>query len=166
MIVGILLVAFLIRLVGITQSFWLDEAAQMIESVRPLTQQLDIAGDFQPPLFHLLLHFWLQISHTEVWARLLPIIFGLLTVYLTYKVSITLYSRSVAVTAVLLMATAPFHYYYSQEVRPYALAALLGLTTSYFLLRKTGGCIPLLQFYLYTPRTWRHFYCWHRGSGY
>ena len=135
-IVGILLVAFLIRLVGITQSFWLDEAAQMIESVRPLTQQLDIAGDFQPPLFHLLLHFWLQISHTEVWARLLPIIFGLLTVYLTYKVSITLYSRSVAVTAVLLMATAPFHYYYSQEVRPYALAALLGLATSYFLLQK------------------------------
>ena len=47
MIVGILLVAFLIRLVGITQSFWLDEAAQMIESVRPLTQQLDIAGDFR-----------------------------------------------------------------------------------------------------------------------
>jgi len=135
-IVGILLVAFFIRLVGITQSFWLDEAAQMIESVRPLAQQLAIAGDFQPPLFHLLLHFWLQISHTEVWARLLPIIFGLLTVYLTYKVGVALYSRSVAVVAALFMATAPFHYYYSQEVRPYALAALLGLVSSHLLLQR------------------------------
>ena len=135
-IVSVLLIALLIRVVGINQSFWLDEAAQMIESVRPLAQQFDIAGDFQPPLFHILLHFWLQVSQLEVWARLLPVLFGLLTVYLVFKIGMKLYSRSVAITAALLMATAPFHYYYSQEVRPYALAALLGLATCYFLLQK------------------------------
>ena len=52
----ILLLGLILRLVLINQSLWLDEAAQVIESARPFSEQFDIAGDFQPPLFHLLLH--------------------------------------------------------------------------------------------------------------
>ena len=40
---------FLLRIVNLNQSFWLDEAAQVIESARPLSEQLNIAADFHPP---------------------------------------------------------------------------------------------------------------------
>jgi len=35
-----------------------------------------------------------------------------------------------------LTAIAPFHIYYSQEVRPYALSALVGMISTYFLFKK------------------------------
>ena len=44
--------ALLLRLILINSSFWLDEAAQALESIRPLSQQLQIQNDFQPPLYH------------------------------------------------------------------------------------------------------------------
>ena len=51
----ILLLAVMLRIPHLSGSFWLDEAAQALEIVRPLSQQLQIIDDFQPPLLHLIL---------------------------------------------------------------------------------------------------------------
>lgn len=72
--IAILLLALILRLLLINHSFWLDEAAQAIESARPLSQQLEIAKDFQPPLFHLWLHLFTYLSHAEWWLRLASLI--------------------------------------------------------------------------------------------
>lgn len=49
MIYLILLLALALRLPLLGGSFWLDEAAQYLESARPFSQQLAIREDFQPP---------------------------------------------------------------------------------------------------------------------
>ncbi len=124
----ILLFALVLRLPLLTGSFWLDEAAQALESTRPFSQQLDIVPDFQPPLLHYLVHFAQYFSHQEWWLRfwgaLLP---GLMTIWASYQLAKKLYSEKVAFWSSLLLATSSFHIFYSQELRPYSLPAMWGL---------------------------------------
>lgn len=125
--VGIIIgFALVLRTIGLWSSFWLDEAAQALESIRPFSQQLHIAEDFQPPLLHLLLHFVAQVSQSEAWLRLWgALIPGLITIYCTYRIAERLFSKKAAVITTLLLATSSFHVFYSQELRPYSLSAAL-----------------------------------------
>ena len=124
----ILVTAFVFRWPLISGSLWLDEAAQALESARPLSEQLSLTADFQPPLTHLWLHFWMQISHAEWWMRtgvaLLP---GLGSVYLTYLLGRTWFSKQVGLWAALLLATSSLHVFYSQELRSYSLQTFWAL---------------------------------------
>ena len=92
----ILIIGFILRSIGLNQSLWLDEAAQALESIRPLNQQFDIVGDFQPPLFHLLLHFWLYLGKNEIFLRLLPVLIGVLTIFVIYKLAYILGNKNIA----------------------------------------------------------------------
>ncbi len=131
---SIVVFALFIRTAGLWDSFWLDEAAQALESTRPLSQQLQIAEDFQPPLLHLIVHFAAQVSQNEAWLRLwgalLP---GLITIYCTYKIAEKLFSKQVAFISSFLLAVSSFHVFYSQELRPYSLSAAFA-TLSWLLL--------------------------------
>lgn len=122
----VLLLALLLRLPLLGGSFWLDEAAQALESARPLSQQLNIQADFQPPLLHFIVHFALTVSREEWWLRsigaLLP---GLLSVWGSILLARQLLPKNQALGGSLLvgllLATNSFHLFYSQELRPYAL---------------------------------------------
>ncbi len=145
MLLLLLILSLAVRLILINQSLWLDEAAQAIESLRPLGSQLDISADFQPPLFHLLLHFWMKIGGThDVWLRLLPVLISVLSVYLVYLIVRSLYSKKIALFSTFLYSINPFAIYYSQELRPYplsvftALLAVLGLVKKSRLLMIVG----------------------------
>lgn len=131
----ILISSFLLRLVNLNQSFWLDEAAQMIESSRSLAQQFQLAADFHPPLYHLLMHFWLKSGNSEVYARFPQVIFAVCSVYLIFKISQLLKLGKFAIFSALLLSVSPFHIYYSQEVRPYMLFSLLSLLSIYHWLK-------------------------------
>lgn len=134
----ILSVATGFRYILLDQSFWLDEAAQAIESARPLSQQLDIFADFQPPLFHILVHFLTNISTSESFLRLASLIPGVLTVLLVFLISKMLFKRDgerIGILASLFLSLSSYHIYFSQELRPYALACFFG-TLSWFLLLK------------------------------
>jgi uncharacterized membrane protein len=121
-----------LRLVFLNGSFWLDEAAQAIESQRHIKDQLDIMSDFQPPLIHLLTHFAIYISSSEWWLRLVAAtIPGLVTIWATYKIGLILFSENnkksapfLALVSTLLLTTSSFHIFYSQELRPYSLPAM------------------------------------------
>lgn len=132
----ILLLSFSLRLIKINQSFWLDEAAQIIESLRPLNEQFNLAVDFHPPLFHLILHFWLKLGSGEIFVRLLPVILGTGSVYLLYKIAENLFNKKTASLAALFLATSPYHIWYSQEVRPYMLFLFFSLLSTLFLIKK------------------------------
>lgn len=136
MILIIILVAFLLRLVNLNQSFWLDEAAQVIESGRSLTQQFIIPADFHPPLYHLILHFWMYFGKNEIWIRLLSVIFSLLTIYFFYRLCCELINKDTALLTSVLLSFAPYEIYYAQEARPYALVTLLAVLTTYLLFKK------------------------------
>lgn len=148
---SILILSFILRSFGLNQSLWLDEAAQAIESVRPLAEQLDIKADFWPPFYHLLLHFWMIGGKSEVWLRLLSMGMGVATVYFTYLLVKTLISVKAARLTSLLLTIAPFHVWYSQEVRPYSLATLLGVVATYLLLKqKFWGYTVTSALFLYS----------------
>lgn len=126
-IVGLSLI---LRLPQLSGSFWLDEAAQVLESVRPLSQQLHIVDDFQPPLIHIWIHFLLFFSHQEWWLRMgAAVIPSLITIWATYQVGKKLFSVGIGRLASILLATSSFAIFYSQELRPYALPGMWAALT-------------------------------------
>lgn len=125
-----------LRYISINQSLWLDEAVQAILSSKSVTEILfHRQGDFHPPLFYLIAHYWQLISHTEIWLRSLTILFGTATIpaiyYLSRKwieqKSFTIFNREVDINllSAFLLSISPFHIYYSQEYRSYSLLCLL-----------------------------------------
>lgn len=146
-IVLILVFAFLLRLININQSFWLDEAAQAIMSSNDIKSIFfERSGDFHPPLFYLISHYWINISKNTEFLRLLPISFGVINVLVVYylakfvypkkTISIKSFNIKVENLSAFLLAIAPFHIYYSQEFRSYSLLCLLGTVSFIPLLNK------------------------------
>lgn len=128
--------ALLLRLVNLNQSFWLDEAAQVMESSRPLSQQLDIKADFHPPLFHLILFSWMYLGHSEIIIRILPVLLAIGSIWLLYLLTVKFTGKGTALLASLFLAVSPYHIWYSQEVRPYMLFVFFSLLSTLMLVRR------------------------------
>ncbi len=159
MIYIILILAFILRLPLLNGSFWLDEAAQFLESARPLSQQLNIVDDFQPPLMHLLTFFSIRLGslfglgQTEWWLRIIPsLIPGILTIWALYRLALTLTNRKIALLSSLFVATSSFHIFYSQELRPYSLPALWAILATWqmLLMLKNKAKKPLILFIIFS----------------
>src|SRR3989338_9591207 len=132
----ILFLALILRLINIDQSLWLDEATQAILSSKSLEYiWFQRGGDFHPPLSYILTHLWLLGGTGEVWLRLLPILFGVGAVFGVYKIGEKLISKKFGLLAALLFSIAPFHIYYSQELRMYSMTTFFATWSMFFLLR-------------------------------
>lgn len=59
--------------------------------------------------------------------RFPPMVFGCLSVFIFYFVSCNLFDKRTGLVGTLLFAISPFHIWYSQEARPYALLIMLSL---------------------------------------
>ncbi|HVE69615.1 MAG TPA: glycosyltransferase family 39 protein, partial [Solirubrobacteraceae bacterium] len=133
-----LLVAWAARLYRLdAQSFWYDEGTSVTVAPRDLQTILaNAAADIHPPLYYLLLHYWVGATGTSEWAlRLLSVAFGLLTVAVVYRLGRDVLGPAGGVAAGLIAALAPLAVWYSQEARMYALAALAGAAATLVLLR-------------------------------
>lgn len=146
-IFGILILGLILRLINLGQSLWLDEAVQAITARSTFAYIFqEIVGDFHPPLYYFLMHFWVRIfGSSEIALRMPSVLFGVGTVYLAYLIAKIIFPRthyslffvhcSLPDLVALLLATAPFHIYYSQEARMYAMVTFLVTGSFYFLLR-------------------------------
>lgn len=128
----IIILSVVVRLVGLNQSLWLDEAIQVLAVKNygwwDLVSQYAIA-DFHPVFYHLVLKGWTSIfGYSEVSVRLPSVIFGVLTVYFVYKLG----GKKFGLVAGLFMALNPLAVYYSQEARMYSLATLAIAGAAYF----------------------------------
>ncbi len=153
MIYIILILAFVLRLITLNQSFWLDEAISALTAQKPfLYQWTGITGDFQPPLFYLILHFFLKLGITSEWFLRIPsVVFGVLTVFVAFQFTHELFDRKTALLASILLATSQFHVYYSQELRMYSLLALLSLISMWMFFKKKWIWFSLTNIFgLYT----------------
>ncbi len=137
MIFLILIFAFFIRVISLNQSLWFDEAINVVYAQRfnfwDFVTKYPL-GDFHPPLWFALLWVWVRLNNSEVIIRLLPVFFGVATVYITY-LSGKEFSKKVGIFSSMLLAIAPLHIYYSQEARPYSLAAFAVSLSSYFFIK-------------------------------
>ncbi|MHB1503860.1 MAG: glycosyltransferase family 39 protein [Acidimicrobiales bacterium] len=106
---------------------WLDEALTVDISSLPVHL---IPGalrrDGAPPLYYVLLHFWMAMFGTsDLAVRSLAGACGCITLPLVWLAGKRLGGKGVGATGVLLVASSPFAVYYDTEARMYALVALL-----------------------------------------
>jgi mannosyltransferase len=106
---------------------WLDEALTVNISRLPLHDLPSyLKRDGAPPLFYVLLHFWMGMFGTsDVAVRSLAGVFGVVTIPLAWLAGRRLGGRTAAWAAMLLVATSPFAIRYDTETRMYSLIALL-----------------------------------------
>jgi mannosyltransferase len=131
LLLGITLLAFALRLYHLSfQSLWRDEVDAILFAQRDLPAIL--ATFVQPgqngPLYFLSLHFWLAAAGTSEFAlRFFSLLFGLLTVPLLYALGRRLLGTTAGLMAALLLAVSPYHVWYSQEGKMYALVVFLAI---------------------------------------
>lgn len=144
----VVILGLVLRLPLLSGSFWLDEAAQALESSRPWWQQFDIIPDFQPPLLHIMLHLAQYLSHTEwwlrVWGALLP---GVLSIYLSFKIAEKLAGPKAAWWTGILLATSSFHIFYSQELRQYSLPTMWALLGWWWMAKLDSPKVPPMHWW-------------------
>jgi mannosyltransferase len=127
-VAAIFLSALALRLYAIdAQSLWSDEGSTIALSSRSFEQILrDTAQDVHPPLYYWILHAWMDLVGSSVFAvRSLSAVCGALTVAITYILGRRWFGTPSAVVATIAATLSPLAIYYSQETRMYALLMLL-----------------------------------------
>ena len=169
-IILILVLATVLRLINLNQSFWLDEGAQMLMSGKSLTfQWFGRVNDFHPPLYYWITHFWMQLGRSEWFLRLPAVLFGVATIYFIYLLGKKLINEKIGLISALFLAVAPYHIYYSQEARMYSLLAFLATGSMLFLIERKWGAYILATtamfythyasfFLIFTQAVWVFFW--------
>jgi len=105
---------------------WLDEAFSLWMARLPLSELPNwlVQIDQHPPLFYAALHCWLALGESEAVLRLFSALCSILTIPLMYGLGAIIGGRPLGGVAALLLATAPLHVEFGQEVRMYALLTL------------------------------------------
>ncbi len=130
------LLALVVRLHDLGRhSLWIDEYLTW-SLVRPGLHFWEQVRDaYQGPLYHALIWPLARTEPVEWMLRLPSALAGAATVPLLGLLAARLYGTSCGRYAALLLALSPFHVWYSQEARGYALAILLTVAATVVLLR-------------------------------
>ncbi|MBI5878672.1 MAG: glycosyltransferase family 39 protein [Chloroflexi bacterium] len=126
----ILLAAFGARAFGLgAQSLWYDEAVSLFLARQPVADLIaHTAGDIHPPLYYLLLHYWLAwAGASEFAAAFFSLFFGVLMVAIGFRLARDWFGAPTAALAAFLLAISSFQLWYAQEIRMYTLAGSLVL---------------------------------------
>jgi len=131
--------AFLIRLIALNQSLWLDEAVTakvvMNYGFTEIVSKFS-PTDFHPPLYYLFMKLWTNLfGYSEVALRFPSIIFSLLTGYFIYKIASLFHGSIVKLWPVVFFLFNPLIVYYSQEARMYMMATFLLTISLYYLIK-------------------------------
>jgi mannosyltransferase len=127
-VAAVAVVAFGVALRFWTRSdMWLDEALTVDISRLPLSHlHAALREDGAPPLYYLLLHFWMGAFGTsDLAARSLSGVLSCATLPFVWLAGRRLGGRQAAAGALLVVASSPFAVYYATENRMYALVSFL-----------------------------------------
>ena len=127
-------------LIFFTQSLWRDEAFSYFLAKKNVFEIIAFsAKDFNPPIYHLILHFWLKMfGGSEITLRSLSLIFFWATLYICFLFLqyIFKFSQKKSLVYLLLFLINPFLTYYAYESRSYSFFAFLTTSSYYFLYKK------------------------------
>lgn len=116
-------------------ALWGDEWVEYYYSQRAIkTGELykAIVSTFQPPLYNLVMHFWLMVSQSLVWFRSFNIVIALISAFFIYKTNAKLYTKRVGMLSVIILAVC-FHWIYCiQECSEYALMLMCLCASIYY----------------------------------
>jgi len=116
------------------ESIWYDEAYTIRVAHLGFWDVIaDCSKDVHPPAYLLLMRYWVHVFGDSVYSVRFPsVIFGLLSVYMAYRVGGSFFSGETGVLASAIMAVSLIHVRYSQDARMYPLLVLLTLLSMYF----------------------------------
>ncbi|OGK14110.1 hypothetical protein A3A93_00080 [Candidatus Roizmanbacteria bacterium RIFCSPLOWO2_01_FULL_38_12] len=124
-------------LIFFTQNLWRDEAFSYLLAIEPINRIISLtAKDFNPPLYYIVLHYWISIfGSSEIAIRSLSLImFGLL-IYVIYIICDEIFHLSIFGTILMLILffINPFLTYYAFEARTYMMVTFF-IALSYYAL--------------------------------
>ena len=121
-----------------TKGMWLDETFSMWLANHSVGEMLQwiVKIDQHPPLYYLLLHFWIvRFGDTPYYARLLSVLFGTGTIPVIYFIGKRMANAMVGLAAAVFLALSLFNIYYAQEARMYTLLTFNAAVAIYALVR-------------------------------
>lgn len=124
---ALVLLAVVLRAPNMGRSYWIDEGISVGIASHPLRQLPGLLRkDGSPPLFYVILHFWIAVfGRSEPATHLLPLLVSLIAVPAGYWAGRELFDRRAGLAAAALMATNPFLNWYATETRMYTLVVVL-----------------------------------------
>ncbi|GMQ78861.1 MAG: hypothetical protein BMS9Abin02_1402 [Anaerolineae bacterium] len=136
----LVLLAFALRIYHLGfQSLWYDEIATVVSSVRlSLSEMMNLileGNQHHMPLYFLFMRLWSGLGSGEFVLRYFSLIWAILSIPLIYAVGRLIGGISVGILAAFLLAISPYHIWYSQEARMYAITPTLILAAHWFLFR-------------------------------
>ncbi len=144
-LLAIVVLSLALRLINLGgRTVWYDEAFAVLYAEKPFATMLHgtitlvegAAADVHPLFFYSMLHAWMRtFGQSPVAVRALPVLLGTATVVMAYLLGRRLFDRRVGLASAVIVAVAPFHVYYSQEARMYALLGFAAMTMTYFFVR-------------------------------
>jgi mannosyltransferase len=146
-------------------SLWLDEISTYNYSSSNFIGmwQIMLTGtDYNPPLFFILERVILVgFGISEFTLRVLPALFGTLTIFTIYLIGKEFRGAYTGLIAAGIFTFSPFLIFYSQEARPYALVLLLCTVLMWTLLRALKSNLTKDWIYfsvIAAALIWVHFY--------
>ncbi len=134
-----LLIGFVLRFHAFDRkSLWIDEIHTFNESRDGLAGQLKYykgnPASLHPPLFFLLTHLFSPSDKPERDLRIIPLIFGILSIPMIYLLA-TQFSPSIAPYCTLSLTFMTYHISLSQDGRAYSMSLFFGMAGIYLLMK-------------------------------
>jgi hypothetical protein len=120
------------------KGMWLDETFSVWLANHSVVDMLQwiVKIDQHPPLYYLLLHYW--IAHngdTPYYVRLLSALFGAGTIPMIYLIGKRMSGVVMGLAAAVILALSPFNIRFAQEARMYTLLTFNAAVAIYALVR-------------------------------
>jgi hypothetical protein len=131
-----LFIGFVLRFYTFDQkSLWIDEIHTYNDSRDGIQNQLKYYKEnptyLHPPLFFVFTHSFYPFTKPERDLRIIPLIFGILSIPMIYLLS-RQFSPNIAIPCALSLTFMTYHIYLSQNGRPYSLIMFVGMAGLYF----------------------------------
>jgi uncharacterized membrane protein len=117
------------------KSLWLDEVVTLRVAkmnVKNIIMRNAMQWEPHPPLYYVLMHYWVRLGYSEAVLRLPSAIMGAIAIPMLCWLVYEWGGRWSALASAWLLTIAPLHIWYSQEARMYALVCTLGLLSTTF----------------------------------
>ncbi len=139
---GIVILAYMLRGWGLhDRGFTADEVSEVRSAHAPLSSIiLDEDDDRFPPLYRVALATTIRLTGTDLAARWLNVLFGVVAVAVAWRAGVELLGPRAGIWPALLLATCPLHVHFSREGRAYPMYFLLCSLAIWAMLRlrRTG----------------------------
>lgn len=135
----------IIFLAAFLRLYYLSTPSYSVDDIMSIRKINEISAEFiarealnksRPMFFFIILHYWkLFVNSSEFALRLPTAIFGILSVFVLFKLAKLIFDNKTALIGALLLAVNPEHFFFSCMLKQYTLTTLLALTSVYLLLR-------------------------------